>query len=246
MGGVMKSILIAFLLLPVLFLYEALPQSTTSRKPRVTQEEPVAAPKDETRQRPTEIPDRTPRPVNNPTPVVTPPVEPQPVEPQPVYTPPAETPPSNTPPDEPVYSPPHHEHNPEPQQPEVIIIDRSPVIVEKELSPIDLFTEQGIEYFDEGYYADALIEFNNALEIDTTQYDLYYYRGCTLLKLEDYTGTVEDLDIYLYFFPEDKDALYNRGLAWFYLNDKNTAYLDFDAASKLGDKRAKSILRRFY
>jgi len=223
---------------------EVLPQSR-GLKSVDKKREAVSAPREEKRERPIETPERTPRDLNTPPPAVAPPSQP------PVQTPPVEEQPHNTPVNQNLPAPERPTPRPTPDAPgrDVVIHPVEiyvPHVVEKSLSPFEQLFEQGIVYYDSGYYDDALVEFDNAMDIDTTEYQLYYYRGCTLLNLDYYEDAIADLDVYIYFFPKDKDALYNRGLAWFYFDNKEKAYWDFDAASKLGDVRAKSLLRRFY
>jgi tetratricopeptide (TPR) repeat protein len=226
-----KLTLLVLLLIPFIYIPEMQSQ-TRDRKIKGVEREAIQAPKEEKRERPAKAPDRQERNFNIPT-----------------YTPPADP--------VPVYHP-APDYHPEPE----IIYDPQPVIIDAPKTPrggdpylpeitkrptlFDLYTEQGVEYFDSGYYAEALVEFDNAMAIDSTEYALYYYRGCTLLKLDYFPDAISDLNIYIMYFPEDKDALYNRGLAWLYMDNKSIAYDDFNAAARLGDKRAASILKRFY
>jgi tetratricopeptide (TPR) repeat protein len=221
---------------------EIIPQAREVRQTDKNREM-ITAPREEKRERPTGVPERTPRNINNPSPVETKP-------PRPTVTPP----PVNKQKVVPETVEPHPEPILLPVPLPVPVpnggwdkVDReAPQVYERDLSPFDEFYEQGIVYYDSGYYNEALVEFDNAMDIDTAEYQLYYYRGCTLLKLDYYEDAIADLNVYIKFFPEDRDALFNRGLAWFYFNNKETAYRDFDAASKLGDARAKSLIRRFY
>jgi hypothetical protein len=105
---------------------------------------------------------------------------------------------------------------------------------------------EGIEYFKEENYLKALGLFCDAIVEDPTDTTLYFYRGCTNVKLGNYLWAIEDLDIYLIKFPEDLAGLYYRGLAKYYNKDRESAYLDFDFAMELGDPRSKIFLKRYY
>ncbi len=104
----------------------------------------------------------------------------------------------------------------------------------------------GLAKLEELDYLGALKDFNNAIETDTANYELYYYRGLAYLKLKNYIESIEDFDVYLDYFFYDMEGYFQRGLAKFYLREKVSAFDDFSIASDMGHKIAASILKRFY
>ncbi|HSR19226.1 MAG TPA: hypothetical protein VLM39_14115 [Ignavibacteriaceae bacterium] len=158
----------------------------------------------------------------------------------PAYDPPVNNPVAYNPP---VYDPPI-------QQPEPpIIIEEHPIILiyrpkepEEPYDPI----KTGLAKLDDLDYIGALMDFNNAIEDDTSNYKLYYYRGLALLNLKDYIESIKDFNIYLKYFFYDMEGYFQRGLAKFYLREKINALEDFQTAAEMGHKMSAFIIKKFY
>jgi len=133
---------------------------------------------------------------------------------------------------------------------------KDPIIKQKETVQTivhqDVYVEvpvpklEGITKFEEKDYFGALKDFNNAINNDTSDYELYYYRGLTHLRIKNYLDAINDFDNYLEYFFYEAEGYFQRGLAKFYLNEKQEVLEDFRIAADMGDKRAASIIRRFY
>ena len=104
--------------------------------------------------------------------------------------------------------------------------------------------EQAIQdYYDE-FYFDALIDLNAAIAKDSLDFELFFWRGMTWFKLENYDSSVVDLSRYLKVYDDDAEAYYYRGLSNFYLVNKLEAYHDFLIADELGYQKAEEILEK--
>ncbi len=163
----------------------------------------------------------------------------------PKRNPPAYDPPVNDPV---IYNPPVYD--PPIQQPEPpVIIEEHPIILiyrpkepEEPYDPI----KTGLAKLDDLDYIGALMDFNNAIEDDTSNYKLYYYRGLALLNLKDYIESIKDFNIYLKYFFYDMEGYFQRGLAKFYLREKINALEDFQTAAEMGHKMSAFIIKNFY
>jgi lipoprotein NlpI len=65
------------------------------------------------------------------------------------------------------------------------------------------------------------------------------------LRLKDYAGAIEDFDEILIFFPKFAKAYSNRGIAKYYLNDKQGALEDFNKAGELGYTTAYELIKKY-
>jgi len=128
------------------------------------------------------------------------------------------------------YEPPPPRPNHNPTFPEIIIID---------------YKLSGIEKFKDGDFKTA-IEYLTSASIDSNDYEIFYYKGMSEIKLQLFEDALEDLDYYLEFIIYEPDGYFQRGLAKFYLSNKSKAKLDFIIAADMGHKQAVSILKRFY
>jgi tetratricopeptide (TPR) repeat protein len=108
------------------------------------------------------------------------------------------------------------------------------------------FKLEGIQKYKDGEYPEALEYLTIAIEADTNDYELYNYRGLTELKIHFYEEAENDFTKYLEYFFYEPDGYFQRGLAKFYLTEKEEARKDFEVAADMGHKQAISILKRFY
>jgi len=104
----------------------------------------------------------------------------------------------------------------------------------------------GIQKYKDGDYNSAFNYLNIAIEEDTNDYELYNYRGLVELKLQFFEEAKNDFTKYLEYFFYEPDGYFQRGLAKFYLNEKEDAKSDFQIAAEMDHKMAISILKRFY
>jgi tetratricopeptide (TPR) repeat protein len=101
------------------------------------------------------------------------------------------------------------------------------------------------QYKQEDYY-DALSSFQSALVQDTLNYSLYYYIGTTEIEIERYDDAVIDLTIFIDNVIENRMGFYQRGLANFYLGNKDAAFDDLVIADQYQVEDAKVILKRYF
>ena len=90
---------------------------------------------------------------------------------------------------------------------------------------------RGMEFGDRGQKGDqqkALDDFNRAIEIDSTLYDCYKYRGTFQGMKGQFDKSVADLTKYLNYNPNDAEYRFNRGLSYMSLEKYNEAINDFN------------------
>lgn len=92
---------------------------------------------------------------------------------------------------------------------------------------------RGMEYGDRGQKGDqqrALDDFNKAIEMDSTLYECYKYRGAFLGMKGQYEQSVSDFTKYLNYKPDDAEYHFNRGLSYLNMKKYNEALSDFNLA----------------
>jgi hypothetical protein len=179
------------------------------------------------------------RPLNPPT------REPVNVDRTPVTPPsrPIEPPTSYTKPPDPIYFVPiPYFDNPPVEEPyyPVPIEPETPIVIDHN------YKELGLAQYKQGKYYEALESFQLASAKDTLDYLLYYYMGTTEIELERYDDAVLDLTIFINNVIENRLGFYQRGLANFYLGNKDAAFDDLIIADQYQVDGAKVILKRFY
>ncbi|MFO7446202.1 MAG: tetratricopeptide repeat protein [Ignavibacteriaceae bacterium] len=160
---------------------------------------------------------------------------------------------------EPVYEPPSYIYVPLPEPPpedyypsypgEIIIYDPYDEDYYEpypEIYPVVTLKMEAINLFNSKNYLRALIVLCDAITKAPADTELYFYRGLTNVKLENYAWAIEDLDIYIEKYQINKVAWYYRGLAKYYGGNRREAYKDLEFAAILGEPRAKIFLTRFY
>jgi len=166
---------------------------------------------------------------------------------------------NNPPPRDRPLSPPLRPNNP-PPQPDVIyapipIYDYSHVgepdyTYPSEAPPAEEieqnYEELGLSQYKQEDYYDALTSFQSALAKDTLNYSLYYYIGTTEIEIERYDDAVIDLTIFIDNVIENRMGFYQRGLANFYLGNKDEAFDDLVIADQYQVEDAKVILKRYF
>jgi len=108
------------------------------------------------------------------------------------------------------------------------------------------YEEQGLKQFEQEDYYNALESFESALANDTGNYSLYYYIGTSEIEIERYVDAVLDLTVFINNVIENRLGFYQRGLANFYLGNKDAAFDDLIIADQYQIDRAKVILKKFY
>lgn len=90
---------------------------------------------------------------------------------------------------------------------------------------------RGMEYGNRAQSGDqerALADFNKALEMDSTLYDAYKYRGAFLGMKGQYRESVTDLTKYLRLHPNDPEYRFNRAVSYLRLIEPKAAIEDLN------------------
>ena len=106
--------------------------------------------------------------------------------------------------------------------------------------------EQAIQNYYDEYYYDAIIDLNAAIKKDSLDFELYFWRGMSWFKLDEYDSSIVDLSKYLKFYSDDAEAHFYRGLSNLYLTNKLEAYHDLLKANELGYEKANDILSKYF
>jgi tetratricopeptide (TPR) repeat protein len=110
------------------------------------------------------------------------------------------------------------------------------------------YNNRGVLLFAQGNLAEALNDFEQALQLNATLADVHVNRGFTLISLQRWADSIESFDrgIALAATQLDK-AHFNRGLAHEELGNVREAYFDYLKASELNPEwdEPKRELARF-
>jgi hypothetical protein len=121
-----------------------------------------------------------------------------------------------------------------------------PIVTTPSTNIVIDYKSLGLRQFrDEDYY-NALASFQIALAQDSTQYSIYYNLGVTEIEIGRYDDAIYSLTKFIDNVIENRMGFYQRGLAYFYAGDKDSALDDFIIADKYKVDEAKVILKRFY
>ena len=88
----------------------------------------------------------------------------------------------------------------------------------------------------------ALKSFNKALEIDSSQFLIYYNRGFLQMITGGYNDAIADFTKVITLNPVFGLAYKNRGIAKFLNGQKKDAELDFYQAEKLGTNTKNAVM----
>jgi tetratricopeptide (TPR) repeat protein len=85
---------------------------------------------------------------------------------------------------------------------------------------------------------DAMKDYNRSLEMNPNE-KAYYNRAALKYKTKDFEGAVADCNQAIQLNNRFADAIYQRGLAYYSLNEKDKACSDFSMATNMGSKAAE-------
>ncbi len=122
----------------------------------------------------------------------------------------------------------------------IIILSASVSIADKP----DIYLERGRVALLNNNFQSALTNLNKAIELDTTNFEAFYYRGLVLLYMNKYLLSIEDFSQAIKLNPEFADTYNNRGLAYSFVEDLEKAYYDFSKAIELDSKFAEAYINR--
>jgi hypothetical protein len=90
----------------------------------------------------------------------------------------------------------------------------------------------GKEYFDAGNYDEAIVNFDNAIELKPDMVP-YLFRGMAYNHIGNYTQAIADFDKAIQLDVDELSAYYFRGIAYYNIGNYTQAIADFDKAIKL-------------
>jgi len=91
---------------------------------------------------------------------------------------------------------------------------------------------KGKDYFDAGNYAEAIAEFDKAIDLDTHKVP-YLFRGIAYNHIGNYTQAIADFDKVIQLDVDESAAYHLRGTAYYNIGNYNQAIADFDKAIEL-------------
>lgn len=106
------------------------------------------------------------------------------------------------------------------------------------------YHNRGYVHFVLGNPRQAIDDFGTAVRIKPDYADAYNSRGAVHYSTGNYKQAVEDCGRAIGLKPNFAGAYNNRGLAYAGLGDKDQAVNNLKTAAKLGDERAKNMLKR--
>jgi tetratricopeptide (TPR) repeat protein len=109
---------------------------------------------------------------------------------------------------------------------------------------IQLCFEQGEQLANQGFYGEALIQFDRIIEVQPESVPAWIFRAVVLLHLDRYQEALESCDQALTLSPTDAEAWLFRGVALQRLNRYREAYACYENA--LGDRTSSQELTQQY
>jgi tetratricopeptide (TPR) repeat protein len=106
------------------------------------------------------------------------------------------------------------------------------------------YVESGRRKQDNNYYQGAIVDYNNALELNPKNTIALFYRGVIKLELKDCRGAIMDFNKVIELDSDSCQPHLNRGVAKFQLKDYNGAIIDFNTAIRLNPKYGMAYFNR--
>jgi len=97
-------------------------------------------------------------------------------------------------------------------------------------------------YYDQGSYLKALEWFNKCLKINRSEAKYFAARGNAYLMTKTYKYAAQDYGMSLDLDPDNPEVYMNKGLARFYMGDKEGACSDWQKAVRYGSVKARELL----
>jgi len=96
-----------------------------------------------------------------------------------------------------------------------------------------VYVHRGLAYFAESYYAEALNDFDKALEINSQNAKSFYLRGVTNRMLKNFPAALDDLNKAISLDPYQPDFWFAKAQLYFHSGDYLAARQDMESALKL-------------
>ena len=106
------------------------------------------------------------------------------------------------------------------------------------------YTDEGIKLFEQRNYIDALINFNKAIELDSSNYKAFHMRGSIKRIYEDQHGAMQDFNRAIDLNPDLFEAYFERGNIKFVLQDYYGAIADYSQTIRLNEYHVKAYYKR--
>ena len=106
------------------------------------------------------------------------------------------------------------------------------------------YTQLGIKLFENKEYKDALINFNKAIEQDSSYFQAYYMRGNVKQAFEDQHGAMKDYNYAIEINPKLSEAFFERGNVKFNLQDYYGAIADYSKTIELNENHVEAYYKR--
>jgi tetratricopeptide (TPR) repeat protein len=100
-----------------------------------------------------------------------------------------------------------------------------------------------ITWIQVGYWKNSITLYDHTLKVTYNNWLIYNNRGNEYNVLGNYKQAIEDYGRAIDIKPGNANAYYNRGVAYARSGNNNLAVNDLKTAAKLGDERAKNLLR---
>ena len=97
-----------------------------------------------------------------------------------------------------------------------------------------------------GYFADAIKDYNKALEINATDFNAYYNRGLAKFEIKKYRDAINDYDQAILINSKYSRFYYNRGLTRLAIKDKKNACVDFAKSMSMNNKKVIDLIVNDY
>jgi tetratricopeptide (TPR) repeat protein len=94
-------------------------------------------------------------------------------------------------------------------------------------------------------FADAITDYNAAIELEPKYGMAYLYRGAAKAQLSNYKGAITDFDKSIEINPKHGLAYFYRGIAKKSLSDDEGACSDWKKASDLGTNSANEYIKDY-
>jgi len=107
-----------------------------------------------------------------------------------------------------------------------------------------ILCNRGVAYGKVGNHAQAIEDFDRAIEINPKDANAYQNLGVTYAKLGNHRQAIEDFDRAIEINPEYAEAYYNRGFIYGKLGDFRQAISDYDRAIEINPDYVKAYYNR--
>ncbi len=110
----------------------------------------------------------------------------------------------------------------------------------RRLSLVDACYSRGVSRYQQGDYQAAILDFNQAIQLNPQWADAFYNRGLAYGKVGQYQKAIEDYSAVLQINPNSAAVYWNRANAYSKLEQYEQAIADYDLALKLNPNWAEA------